>query len=98
MRRRGLLHTARVPSPLPSLDGRRFVMESSVTFGRFVGTRTGDELAVSFVHVLVADGSVVAGTSGSRVEQSPTGLRLVEEFVIDGVEHVSVCVEEPRPA
>jgi hypothetical protein len=115
-----------VPSDLaPSLDGRRFVMESStnsavnpdspsrfryseqdgviwgdydgdtVTFGRFVGTRVGNELSVSFAHVMVHDGSVVTGTSGSLVEATPDGVRLVEDFRIDGVDHVSICVETP---
>ncbi|WP_370544517.1 hypothetical protein [Frondihabitans sp. VKM Ac-2883] len=113
------------PALAPSLDSRRFVMESStnspvdpdspsrfryfekdgviwgdydgdtVTFGRFVGTRVGDDLSVSFVHVLVEDGSVVAGTGGSEVVAGPDGVRLVERFEIDGVDHVSVCVEEP---
>ena len=31
----------------------------TVTFGRFIGTRTGDTIWVSFVHVLVSDGAVV---------------------------------------
>ncbi|MCU1422528.1 MAG: hypothetical protein JWN36_2179 [Microbacteriaceae bacterium] len=107
----------------PSLDGRRFVMESStnspvdpdspstfdyferdgviwgdydgdtVTFGRFVGTRVGNELSVSFAHVLIDGGVVVSGTSGSVVESTDDGVRLVERFRIDDVEHVSVCVE-----
>jgi hypothetical protein len=110
-------------STAPSLDGRRFVMESStnsavdpdspshfsyferdgviwgdydgdtVTFGRFVGTRVGDELAVSFAHVMVADGSVVTGTSGSFVEATAGGIRLIENFRIGDVDHVSICVE-----
>lgn len=65
----------------------------TVTFGRFVGTRVGDDLSISFAHVLTADGSVVTGTSGSHVESDSEGLRLVETFELDGVEHVSVCVE-----
>jgi hypothetical protein len=107
----------------PSLDGRRFVMESSthstvnpdapsrfryserdgviwgeydgdtVTFGRFVGTRVHNSLTVSFVHVMAADGTVVAGTGGSVIEASGGGVRLVEHFRVDGVDHVSVCVE-----
>lgn len=112
------------PIPAPSLDDRRFVMESStnsevdplspsrfhyferdgaiwgeylgdtVTFGRFVGTRVGNDLSVSFVHVLVSDGSVVAGTSGSLVEVNDGVVRLVERFQINGVDHESVCVED----
>lgn len=110
--------------PSTSLDGRRFVMESStnstvdpeapsrfryferdgvvwgdydggtVTFGRFVGTRAGADVAVYFAHVLIEGERVVAGTSASLVEQGESGLRLVERFTVDGVEHVSVCVEE----
>ena len=107
----------------PSLDGRRFVMESStnspvdpdspsrfryferdgviwgdydgdtVTFGRFVGTRVGDDLSVSFVHVMVDGSGVVAGTGASRVEATAGGVRLVEDFRIDDVDHVSICIE-----
>ncbi|WP_157078877.1 hypothetical protein [Herbiconiux solani] len=66
----------------------------TVTFGRFVGTREGDLLAVTFVHVMLADGSVVGGTGASRVEVDGEGrVRLVEDFEIDGVDHVSICVE-----
>lgn len=67
----------------------------TVTFGRFVGTRVGDELTVSFAHVMVSDGSVVTGSSASRVESGGAGeaIRLVENFRIDGTEHVSICVE-----
>lgn len=67
----------------------------TVTFGRFIGTRTGDVLAVRFVHVMAADGTVVTGSGRSRVEQRGAGgrLRLVEDFTIDGVDHVSICVE-----
>lgn len=66
----------------------------TVTFGRFVGSRAGDDVSVSFAHVLVEDERVVVGTSASKVEQDDAGLRLVERFTINGVEHVSVCVEE----
>jgi hypothetical protein len=65
----------------------------TVTFGRFVGTRVGDELAVSFAHVLVSDLSVVTGSSGSVVESSDDGIRLVENFRIGDQDHVSICVE-----
>ena len=66
----------------------------TVTFGHFVGTRVGNDLRVNFVHVLVADGRVVAGTGGSVVESlSGDVVRLVEHFQIDGTDHVSVCVE-----
>jgi hypothetical protein len=115
------------PVPVaPSLDRRRFVMESStnsavdpttpssfqyferdgviwgdydgdtVTFGRFVGTRVGNQLSVSFAHVMADDGRVITGTSGSVVEATTDGIRLVENFTIDDVEHVSICVEVPE--
>jgi hypothetical protein len=67
----------------------------TVTFGRFVGTRVGNELSVSFAHVMVTDGRVVTGTSGSVVEATADGIRLVENFTIDDVNHVSICVEVP---
>ncbi len=112
-------------SSAPSLDDRRFVMESStasavdpaapsrflyheregvvwgdydgdtVSLGRFIGTRDGDMLDIRFVHIGASDGTVTTGTSVSTIEPSDDGrLRLVERFVIDGAEHVSVCVEQ----
>lgn len=107
----------------PSLDGRRFVLQSStnsrvdpdapsvfdyheqdgivwgdyrgdtVTFGRFVARRVGDVIDVAFVHRLVSTGEVVSGDSTSSIEVGDDGLRLVERFRIDGVDHESVCVE-----
>jgi hypothetical protein len=65
----------------------------TVTFGRFVGTRVGDDLTVSFAHVMVSDASVVTGSSGSVVEDSESGLRLIENFRIGDTDHVSICVE-----
>ena len=65
----------------------------TVMFGRFVGTRVADILSVTFTHVLTGDGSVVTGTSQSLVETSADGLRLVENFEVDGRRHVSVCTE-----
>lgn len=66
----------------------------TVTFGHFVGTRVGNDLRVSFVHVLVADGGVITGTGGSVVEPLTEGkVRLVERFQIDGTDHISICVE-----
>jgi hypothetical protein len=70
----------------------------TVTFGRFVGTRSGDVLEVSFAHVLVEGGAVVSGSSRSVV-QAPDPedrLRLVEDFRIGDADHVSVCVEVHR--
>ncbi len=65
----------------------------TVTFGRFVGTRVGDALAVSFAHVLLADRSVVTGTGNSVVEATDEGVRLVESFRVGEVQHTSVCTE-----
>jgi hypothetical protein len=67
----------------------------TVTQGRFVGTREGDLVTISYVHALKAGGKA-AGQSSSRVEKGEDGLlRLVEEFTFDGDDtpHVSVCVE-----
>jgi hypothetical protein len=66
----------------------------TVTEGRFVGTREADRLTVSFAHALAADGNVVSGTSVSLIETDADGrLRLIENFEIEGVDHVSVCIE-----
>jgi hypothetical protein len=66
----------------------------TVTEGRFIGTRAGSVLTVQFVHALTAGGAPVTGSSTSRIEIGGDGaLRLVENFRIDGVEHVSVCIE-----
>ncbi|MBW4042147.1 MAG: hypothetical protein HIU86_08470 [Acidobacteria bacterium] len=70
----------------------------TVSEGRFVGVRTGDRLVVSFVHALVRDGDVVSGSAGSRIELADAGMRLVEDFEIDGVPQVSVCAEVVAPA
>lgn len=66
----------------------------TVTFGRFVGTRVDDRLWVTFAHVMAADASVVTGTGNSTVQGAEQGMRLIEKFRIDDVDHVSVCVEE----
>jgi len=66
----------------------------TVTFGRFVGTRTGDTISIHFVHVLVADGAVVTGSGDSEIEQDADGaLRLVEHYEMHGRPQLSVCVE-----
>lgn len=67
----------------------------TVTFGRFVGTRTGDELYVWVVHQLVADGSVARTEGASRIEQiaGGRGLRLVEEYEMFGQPQLSICEE-----
>ncbi|MGN9841943.1 hypothetical protein ACTMTI_27830 [Nonomuraea sp. H19] len=67
----------------------------TVTHGRFVGTRDGDQVAIAYAHALKAGGTA-AGQSSSRVETGDDGLlRLVEEFSFDGDDtlHVSVCAE-----
>jgi hypothetical protein len=70
----------------------------TVTTGRFVGTRSEDLIDVRFVHALLAGGEPVGGAARSRIETAEDGrLRLVEDFAIDGVPHVSVC-EEVRPS
>lgn len=66
----------------------------TVTFGRFVGTRTGDTIWVSFVHVLVADGSVITGDGESELELTDDGrVRLVEHYEMHGLPQLSVCEE-----
>lgn len=65
----------------------------TVTLGRFIGTRVGERLTVSFVHALVAGGAPVAGEAVSRIEEGEAGLRLVEDFEVDGAPHVSICTE-----
>ncbi|WP_230115783.1 hypothetical protein [Microbacterium oxydans] len=68
----------------------------TVTFGKFVGTRTGDTIWVSFVHVLVADGTVVTGDGESEIELTEDGrLRLVEHYEMHGLPQLSVCEEVP---
>jgi len=66
----------------------------TVTEGRFVGEVAGAEVRVSFAHALASDGTVVRGDAVSRAEQSDDGrIRLIEDFAVDGVDHVSVCVQ-----
>jgi hypothetical protein len=68
----------------------------TVTTGRFVGTRSGDLIEVRFVHAPVAGGEPVSGGARSRIERDEHGrLRLVEDFEVDGVPHLSVCAEVP---
>ncbi|MEO3891021.1 hypothetical protein [Nonomuraea sp. B5E05] len=67
----------------------------TVTHGRFVGTRDGDLVSISYAHALKAGGKA-GGHSSSRVEAGDDGrLRLVEEFSFEGDDtvHVSVCAE-----
>lgn len=66
----------------------------TVTFGKFVGTRTADKIWVSFVHVLVADGTVVTGDGESDLELAEHGgIRLVEHYEMHGAPQLSVCEE-----
>ena len=78
-------------------DGRLIWGEytgDTVTEGRFVGEITGAEVRVSFAHALVGDGSVVRGDAVSRAEHADDGrIRLIEDFAVDGVDHVSVCLQ-----
>jgi hypothetical protein len=68
----------------------------TVTFGKFVGTRTGDTIWVSFVHVLVKDGTVVTGNGESELEITDDGLiRLVEHYEMFDLPQLSVCEEIP---
>ncbi|MFG1752405.1 hypothetical protein [Streptosporangium sandarakinum] len=67
----------------------------TVVHGRFVGTRDGDRIEISYVHLLKS-GERAGGRSGSRIEPRDGGrLRLVEEFTFTGDDavHVSVCDE-----
>lgn len=67
----------------------------TVRVGRFVGTRDGDLVTISYAHALKAGGRA-GGRSTSRVETEADGrLRLVEEFQFEGddTRHVSVCTE-----
>ncbi|PRA81138.1 hypothetical protein CQ045_07815 [Microbacterium sp. MYb66] len=66
----------------------------TVTFGKFVGTRAGDTIRVSFVHVLKADGTVVTGDGESELELTDDGgIRLVEHYEMHGLPQLSVCEE-----
>nr|WP_246496599.1 hypothetical protein [Sphaerisporangium rubeum] len=67
----------------------------TVAHGRFVGTRDGDLVELTYVHVLKS-GERTGGRSSSRVESLGDGrLRLVEEFLFEGDDdpQVSVCEE-----
>lgn len=66
----------------------------TVTEGRFVGEVVEGEVRISFAHALADDGSVVRGDAVSRVEHAEDGrMLLVEDFVVDGVAHVSVTAQ-----
>ncbi len=66
----------------------------TVTEGRFVGEVVDAEVRVSFAHAMARDGSIVRGDAVSRAERADDGrIRLIEDFAVDGVDHVSVCVQ-----
>lgn len=66
----------------------------TVSAGRFVGEMVDDQVRVAFAHALAADGTVVRGEAVSRAEIDEAGrIRLVEDFAVDGIDHVSVCVQ-----
>ena len=66
----------------------------TVTLGRFVGTREGDAIRISFGHVLKEGGRVVTGSGASDIEAADEGLlRLVEHYEMHGAPQLSVCVE-----
>ncbi|MBS1672562.1 MAG: hypothetical protein JSS74_01170 [Actinobacteria bacterium] len=66
----------------------------TVTEGRFVGEVFDAEVRISFAHALVEDGAIVRGDATSRAERADDGrIRLVEDFAVDGVDHVSVCLQ-----
>jgi hypothetical protein len=66
----------------------------TVSEGRFVGTRDGDRLVVSFVHALIDGGARISGSAESRIEDAgDAGLRLVEDFEAHGEPQVSICAE-----
>ncbi|MEV6866479.1 hypothetical protein AB0M44_36485 [Streptosporangium subroseum] len=67
----------------------------TVVHGHFVGTRDGDRIELTYVH-LTKNGDRAGGQSSSRIETLPDGrLNLVEEFQFagDDTAHVSVCTE-----
>ena len=65
----------------------------TVNFGQFVGTRSGNTISITFVHVLVEGGSVVSGSGDSDIEQDDRGLRLIEHYEMFGTPQLSVCAE-----
>lgn len=67
----------------------------TVVHGRFVGTRDGDRIELTYIH-LTKNGDRAGGQSSSRIEALPDGrLNLIEEFQFagDDTAHVSVCTE-----
>lgn len=66
----------------------------TVTYGFFVGQREGDRLNEDFVHHHIATDRALLGDSSTRVATRADGrLELIEDFVLDGVPGVSVCVQ-----
>ncbi|MEZ3160675.1 hypothetical protein AB1K54_09025 [Microbacterium sp. BWT-B31] len=65
----------------------------TVTIGRFVGSREGDRIRISFAHVLVADGTVVTGAGESDLDFVDGRMRLLEHYTMNGSAQLSVCEE-----
>ncbi len=65
----------------------------TVTAGAFVGVRTGDELSITFGHIITTNNDLVTGSADSRITQGQAGaLELVEIFGPDG-DQSSICRE-----
>lgn len=68
----------------------------TVRHGRFVGSREGTLLEITFTHVLSGSGELVSGSARSEIQfAGPDRLRLVETFHTEGGVQVSVCEERP---
>jgi len=66
----------------------------TVSVGRFVGRRDGDELSIRFAHRPSSGGDVVLGEAQSTIQWNSDGkLELFETFEKDGNSHTSACVE-----
>lgn len=65
----------------------------TVRLGRFVGSRLGEAVHISFAHVLEATGEVASGSAESAIQIGDDGVvELIEYFGDDGSE-MSVCRE-----
>ncbi|EAR25368.1 hypothetical protein A20C1_03856 [marine actinobacterium PHSC20C1] len=69
----------------------------SVSLGRFVGRRDGNELTIRFAHRPSSGADVVLGEAHSTIRWNQEGqLELYETFEKDGASHVSKCIEADR--